>query len=304
MRIKYATKRRLNGIIFILPWLIGFIFFFIIPIINTVIYSFNNVSVRETGGMELQASGFQNYINLFKLEVTTQNQPILRLLIEENQKILVNVPLIVIFSLFLALIINAKFKGRAIVRVIFFLPIILGLDIVSSMLFINNTGLDSTSVEAMQSVTAFTNTSISDILLKYAGLPIEIAQFIQDALKNISMIISKSGVQVLIFLAGLQSISPSLYEVARIEGATEYETFWKVTIPATANITFFVSIYTLIDMFLNSPITKEIYNFAFLKSKIGVGSALSVLFVLNEIVFLFLISLFLKKVVKLDYGKY
>lgn len=304
MRIKYATKRRLNGIIFILPWLIGFIFFFIIPIINTVIYSFNNVSVRETGGMELQASGFQNYINLFKLEVTTQNQPILRLLIEENQKILVNVPLIVIFSLFLALIINAKFKGRAIVRVIFFLPIILGLDIVSSMLFINNTGLDSASVEAMQSVTAFTNTSISDILLKYAGLSIEIAQFIQDALKNISMIISKSGVQVLIFLAGLQSISPSLYEVARIEGATEYETFWKVTIPATANITFFVSIYTLIDMFLNSPITKEIYNFAFLKSKIGVGSALSVLFVLNEIVFLFLISLFLKKVVKLDYGKY
>ncbi len=304
MRIKYATKRRLNGIIFILPWLIGFIFFFIIPIINTVIYSFNNVSVRETGGMELQASGFQNYINLFKLEVTTQNQPILRLLIEENQKILVNVPLIVIFSLFLALIINAKFKGRAIVRVIFFLPIILGLDIVSSMLFINNTGLDSASVEAMQSVTAFTNTSISDILLKYAGLPIEIAKFIQNALKNISMIISKSGVQVLIFLAGLQSISPSLYEVARIEGATEYETFWKVTIPATANITFFVSIYTLIDMFLNSPITKEIYNFAFLKSKIGVGSALSVLFVLNEIVFLFLISLFLKKVVKLDYGKY
>lgn len=304
MRIKYATKRRLNGIIFILPWLIGFIFFFIIPIINTIIYSFNNVSVRETGGMELQASGFQNYIDLFKVEVTTQNQPILRLLIEENQKILVSVPLIVIFSLFLALIINAKFKGRAIVRVIFFLPIILGLDIVSSMLFINNTGLDSASVEAMQSVTAFTNTSISDILLKYAGLPIEIAQFIQDALKNISMIISKSGVQVLIFLAGLQSISPSLYEVARIEGATEYETFWKVTIPATANITFFVSIYTLIDMFLNSPITKEIYNFAFLKSKIGVGSALSVLFVLNEIVFLFLISLFLKKVVKLDYGKY
>ena len=155
MRIKYATKRRLNGIIFILPWLIGFIFFFIIPIINTIIYSFNNVSVRETGGMELQASGFRNYIDLFKVEVTTQNQPILRLLIEENQKILVNVPLIVIFSLFLALIINAKFKGRAIVRVIFFLPIILGLDIVSSMLFINNTGLDSASAEAVQTVTYY-----------------------------------------------------------------------------------------------------------------------------------------------------
>lgn len=303
MRIKYATKRRLNGVVFILPWLIGFTFFFIIPIINTVIYSFNQVSVKETGGMALDPVGISNYVNLFKTEVTTQNQQILRLLVEENQRILVNVPLIVIFSLFLALIINAKFKGRALVRVIFFLPIILGIDVVSSMLFAKPPGAVE-GATAQMALDAFDKTSIADILLKYTGLPIQIAQFIQDALKNISMIISKSGVQVLIFLAGLQSISPSLYEVARIEGATEYETFWKVTVPSMANITFFISVYTLIDMFLNSSITKEIYNFAFLKSKIGVGSALSVVFVLNEMVFLFIISLFLKKVVKLDYGKY
>lgn len=303
MRIKYATKRRLNGIVFILPWLIGFTFFFIIPIINTVIYSFNKVSVKETGGMALDYVGMANYVDLFKTEVTTQNQQILRLLVEENQRILVNVPLIVIFSLFLALIINAKFKGRALVRVIFFLPIILGIDVVSSMLFAKPPGAVE-GATAQMALNAFNKTSIADILLKYTGLPIQIAQFIQDALKNISMIISKSGVQVLIFLAGLQSISPSLYEVARIEGATEYETFWKVTVPSMANITFFISVYTLIDMFLNSSITKEIYNFAFLKSKIGVGSALSVVFVLNEMVFLFIISLFLKKVVKLDYGKY
>lgn len=303
MRIKYATKRRLNGIVFILPWLIGFTFFFIIPIINTVIYSFNKVSVKETGGMALDYVGMANYVDLFKTEVTTQNQQILRLLVEENQRILVNVPLIVIFSLFLALIINAKFKGRALVRVIFFLPIILGIDVVSSMLFAKPPGAVE-GATAQMALNAFDKTSIADILLKYTGLPIQIAQFIQDALKNISMIISKSGVQVLIFLAGLQSISPSLYEVARIEGATEYETFWKVTVPSMANITFFISVYTLIDMFLNSSITKEIYNFAFLKSKIGVGSALSVVFVLNEMVFLFIISLFLKKVVKLDYGKY
>lgn len=94
-----------------------------------------------------------------------------------------------------------------------------------------------------------------------------------------------------------------MYEVAKIEGATSYETFWKVTIPAIANIIFFASIYTLIDVFLRSPITKEIHQFAFLKSKIGVGSALSVIFILNAVVLLGLISWFLKKVVKLDYGK-
>lgn len=301
MRIKYATKRRLNGVVFILPWLIGFIIFFAIPLYNTFLYSFNEVSVKDTGGMNLVANGVKNYVDLFKTEVTTNNQQILRLFVEENQKMLFNVPLTVIFSLFLALIINAKFPGRAIVRVIFFLPIILGLDVVSSMIFVTP---ESTSTAELAISSPFAQTAFSDTLLANAGLPIEVTTFIQNAITNIFMLISRSGIQVLIFLAGLQSISPSLYEVAKIEGATEYETFWKVTVPSTANITFFVSVYTLIDAFLSSPITKEIHNFAFLKSKIGVGSALSVVFILNAVVFLLLISWFLKKVVKLDYGRY
>lgn len=302
MRIKYATKRRLNGIVFILPWLIGFIIFFAIPLYNTILYSFNEVSVKDTGGINIVANGIKNYVDLFKTEVTTKNEQILRLLVEENQKMLFNVPLIVIFSLFLALIINAKFPGRAIVRVIFFLPIILGLDIVSSMMFFEIPEASEAAKMAINS--PFSQTSISDVILSNAGLPVEIVTFIKNAISNIFMLISKSGVQVLIFLAGLQSISPSLYEVAKIEGATAYETFWKVTVPSTANITFFVSVYTLIDVFLSSPITKEIHNFAFLKSKIGVGSALSVVFILNAVVFLLIISWFLKKVVKLDYGRY
>lgn len=302
MRIKYATKRRLNGIVFILPWLIGFIIFFAIPLYNTFLYSFNEVSVKDTGGMNLVTNGVKNYVDLFKTEVTTNNQQILRLFVEENQKMLFNVPLIVIFSLFLALIINAKFPGRAIVRVIFFLPIILGLDIVSSMMFLVPESTSAASELAISS--PFSQAALSDTLLSNVGLPIEATRFIQSSINNIFMLISRSGVQVLIFLAGLQSISPSLYEVAKIEGATEYETFWKVTVPSTANITFFVSVYTLIDSFLSSPITKEIHNFAFLKSKIGVGSSLSVIFILNAVVFLLLISWFLKKVVKLDYGRY
>lgn len=302
MRIKYSTKRKLNGIVFILPWLIGFIFFFTIPLINTIHYSFNKVSVKETGGMELEYSGVKNYVDLFKTEVTTKGNQVLRLLVEENQRMIFNVPLIVIFSLFLALIINAKFPGRAIVRIIFFLPIILGLDIVKNMIHIDPTVTGGALNSAVSS--PFDSVSVIDNLLFFTGLPIEAILFIKESISNIFMLISSSGVQVLIFLAGLQSISPSMYEVAKIEGATSYEIFWKITIPATSNIIFFVSIYTLIDIFLSSPVTKEIHQFAFLRSKIGVGSALSVIFIINAILFLMLISWFLKKVVKLDYDKY
>ncbi|MDU6358837.1 MULTISPECIES: sugar ABC transporter permease [Zhenhengia] len=298
-QLKYETKRKFHGFVFILPWLIGFIMFFAVPLVNTVVYSFNEVSVREQGGMNLEYSGIQNYIDLFQKEVTTANEQVLRLLVEENQQMIINVPLIVIFSLFLALIINAKFPGRGVVRVIFFLPIILGLDIVMSMMQLD-TGMMG---QAAATTSAFADASIAESILKFTGLPAEAIIFIKDIINNIFTLITQSGVQTLILLAGLQSITPSMYEVAKIEGATSYETFWKVTIPAIANIIFFASIYTLIDVFLRSPITKEIHQFAFLKSKIGVGSALSVIFILNAVVLLGLISWFLKKVVKLDYGK-
>nr|WP_307992398.1 sugar ABC transporter permease [uncultured Niameybacter sp.] len=296
--LKYSTKRKIHGFIFILPWLIGFITFFAIPIINTAIYSFNQVSVGQSGGMELVFSGIQNYVDLFKVEVTTKNTQVLRLLVEENQKILVNVPLTVIFSLFLALIINAKFPGRAIVRIIFFLPIILGLDIVVNMMSIDTGMMTQSATTAV-----FAETSFAESILQFTGLPPQMVAFIQETISGIFVLVTRSGVQTLIFLAGLQSISPALYEVAKIEGATTYETFWKVTIPSTANITFFVAIYTLVELFLSSPITKEIHTFAFVKSKIGVGSALSMIYIVNAIVLLIFISWFLKKVVKLDYGK-
>lgn len=298
-QLKYETKRKLHGVVFILPWLIGFIMFFAVPLVNTVVYSFNEVSVKEQGGMNLEYSGVQNFVDLFQTEVTTNNEQVLRLLVEENQKMLLDVPLIVIFSLFLALIINAKFPGRGIVRVIFFLPIILGLDVVVSMMQLDTGAMG----QAAATTSAFADTSIADLILNFTGLPVEAVLFIKDVISNIFNLITRSGVQTLIFLAALQSITPSMYEVAKIEGATSYETFWKVTIPATANMTFFVAIYTLIEVFLSSPITKEIHQFAFLKSKIGVGSALSVIFILNAVVLLGLISWFLKKVVKLDYGK-
>jgi ABC-type sugar transport system permease subunit len=292
-QLKYKTRRKLNGFLYVLPFLIGFFLCFAIPLFNTVIYSFNKVSVNDAGGMKFAFNGIQNYIDLFTNEVTTEAQPMLRLFADQNIMILTNVPLIVIFSLFMALLANLKFKGRGIVRVIYFLPIIFGIEVVTNMLAITTGG-----EWAKESTGLFSESYISVLLMHYTDIPRRILLPLISYVDKIFDVLSQSGVQTLIYLAGLQSISPSLYEVAKIEGATTYETFWKVTIPSIIHITLFVTIYTIVDLFLKSPIAQEAYSFAFEQSKIGTGSALSVVYILNVLLVLGIVMLALRKVVK------
>lgn len=292
--ISYQNKRKINGIIFMLPWILGFILFFIIPLINTVRYSFSTVSVAESGGMSLKFVGFQNYVELFSTEISKTGQQFLRVFIDENSAILVNTPVIVIFSLFCALLVNAKYKGRGIARVIFFLPLVLGLDVVVNLLTVSSIGDVVDEV-----VTQNTNNEfIMQFLLNYTFLPEGVTQFIYGLTNNVFELISQTGVQTLIFLAGLQSINGALYEVARIEGASQYEVFWKITLPMLSNISIFALVYTFVDRFLRSSITQEIYFFAFNKSKIGTGSALSMVYLVNVIVDMLIMLLIVSRVVK------
>lgn len=293
-KMKYRTKRKLNAFFYTLPWLIGFVMFFAVPIVNTTIYSFSNVGVRDSGGMELSFNGVGNYISLFTEQVTSDSKTFVQLFTDENLDLLVNAPIIVIFSLFLALLANRKFKGRGLVRVIFFLPIVLGLDVITDMITVT-TGGDLT---AMRSSGIFSQGLASYLLLRYTSISEEVILTITGYVDNIFSLISQAGVQTLIYLAGLQSISPSLYEVAKIEGATTYETFWKVTLPLIGNITVFVVVYTIVEIFLASPIASEVYRFAFQKSRIGVASALSIVYMINVLVILLLVLLISRKAVK------
>ena len=293
-KLSFRVMWKIHGLIFVSPFLIGFIAFFLVPLFNTIYYSLNNVGVADQGGMTFEWTGIQNYINLFQTEVTTGNEPMLRLFTEENSTMLLSLPLIVVFSLFMALLANQKFKGRAVVRLLFFLPIILGLDVVMDMLTIttgSSAGLDTGSnLLAGRYVTIF--------LVRTLNVPMRVLYPIMTYVENIFQLISQAGVQTLVYLTALQSISPSLYEVAKMEGATAYETFWKVTIPSIMNITFFVVIYTIVDLFLKSSIAEEAYAFAFTQGKIGVGSALSVIYIFNVILVLAIAALLLRKVVK------
>lgn len=291
-RIRYQTQRKLLGFTFLIPFLLGFAMFFARPLFETVFYSMQKIGVADNGRMTFEFIGIQNYIDLFTTELSTKSQQILRVLVDENTNVLINTPLITLLSLFLALLANRKFKGRAVVRMIFFLPIILGLEVVTDMLAVT-TGGDW--VQAGGGL--FAESLVTRLLIQYTAIPrqylIPLIEFVED----IFNVISKSGVQTLVFLAALQSISPSMYEVARIEGATAYETFWKVTIPSILHILIFVVIYTIVDLFLNSAIAQEAYSFAFEKNKIGVGSALSVVYIFNVMVILGLVLLVSRKAV-------
>ncbi|HIS56895.1 MAG TPA: sugar ABC transporter permease [Candidatus Fimimorpha excrementavium] len=292
-KLTYQDKRKIHGLIFISPFLFGFIAFFAVPLVNTIFYSFNDVGVADQGGMTFQWVGIQNYINLFQSEVTTESETMARLFTEQNTSMLISVPLIVVFSLFMALLANQKMKGRAVVRLFFFLPIILGLEIVVDMLTM------TTGTETLESGSSLMSGSyVTMFLVRFLKVPMDILYPIMNYVENIFDLISQAGVQTLIFLTALQSISPSLYEVAKMEGATTYETFWKVTIPSIMHITVFVIIYTIVTLFLESPIAQEAYAFAFTQSKIGIGSALSVVYIVNVIAVLAIVMLLLRKVVK------
>ena len=284
---------KIHGVIFVSPFLIGFIAFFMVPLVNTIYYSLNQVGVGDQGGMTFTWYGIQNYIDLFQTEVTTTNTTMARLFTEENSTMLLSLPLIVVFSLFMALLANQKFKGRAIVRLLFFLPIILGIDVVINMLQVTtgSANLDTSS-------NLLSGSYVTIFLVRTLNVPRRIWYPIMTYVENIFTLISQAGVQTLVYLTALQSISPSLYEVAKMEGATAYETFWKVTIPSIMNITFFVVIYTIVDLFLKSSIAAEAYAFAFTQGKIGVGSALSVVYIFNVVLVLAIAALLLRKVVK------
>ena len=262
--LTYKQSRRLKGFLFVLPWLIGFVLFFLIPIVNTLIFSFNVVGVAEQGGRSLVFAGLQNFIDLFQVELASDNQTqIYRMFYEEFTTILVNTPLIVIFSLFAAILLNIEFKGRGLVRVIFFLPIVLGLDVVLGLMLMS-TG--ATYIDSQVQSSAFLQADLIQRVLFSSGLPRGFIQFLSDAVAQVFEMMAKSGVQILTYLAGLQSIDQALYEVADIEGANKYETFWKITLPMVSPLTMFVTVYTLVDMFLASALTNEIYTFTIFRN--------------------------------------
>lgn len=274
-KMSLSKKHGLMGYLFIMPWLIGFIWFYLRSLILSVEFSFSNLTVNPGGGYTLDFVGLQNYIYAFRAHATYK-----QVLTTSIGNMLIDVPLITFFSLFMAMLLNRKFKGRTIVRAIFFLPVILNSGaIVDAMALARNMmsgGISSASAEMAQAASG-SGMGVMYYVQMFGslGIPDIVIEYLAGAVGRISDIINASGVQIIIFIAALQSIPGSMYEVAKIEGATAYETFWKVTFPMIMPHIITNVVYTVVDSFVQSDVVELAYDTAFSEMNYGLSSVFS-----------------------------
>lgn len=254
---KIKTNRKsIYGLLFISPWLIGFLVLVLWPILQSLYFSLNSMIIAPDG-MRFEYAGFQNYADVWLKDMFFV-QELLQFLMNTALRI----PVIVVFALIIALMLNENIKFKGVFRTIYFLPVI-----VASGPVINQLVEQGASTIPMieQSV-------IMGILVTF--FPVVIAEVISNLFGQLITILWHSGVQILIFLAVLQKIDPHLYEAAKIDGGSAWECFWKITLPTIKPIVLVNCIYTLVTL-ANSgqnPIIGLIYSNMFAATR-GYGFA-------------------------------
>lgn len=271
VRHDLMARRDRLGYAFIAPFLIGFLFLIAIPIVQSVIFSFHDIQIVESG-YTLVPKGLENYRYILLVNTAFRAK-----MVESFQMTVRDTLIVVPFSFFAALILHKPFHGRTLARAIFFLPVVVSSGVfavmdantVINMVLSRDPAVSTGSLEATESALAFVNTLFA------GSLPAEITQFVAAATGNISGIVAKSGIQIILFLGGLNTISPSIYESSNIEGATAWVNFWKITFPMSGPYILLNVVYTVIDSFtnINNPLIKSIWNDLTGLKNFGVASA-------------------------------
>ena len=254
-----ADRKARKGWLFVLPFVLGFILVYLPIIIDSVCFSFMTVEIKlDAQGYsytQVVSHGFDFYREMFGTKDFTEK------LGQGVGQLLWEVPAIVIFALFVAVILNQKMLGRAVFRAIFFVPVILStglLETLTASTISGEDGIDDGSGENAANGLI----SAMDLQGLFGTMAVggNLVQYVVNLVNHVYDIISFSGVQMLIFLAGLQSISPAIYEAARIDGASAWETFWKITFPMISPMILVNGIYTIIDSFTrnNNTVMKYI----------------------------------------------
>ena len=252
-RKRYASLDRRKaraGWFFVLPFVLSFLILYVPIIFESIRLSFYRMKPIIGGGFELEPVGFLNY-----QEALFVDPDFVRTLTSGLQQLAFDIPAIVIFSLFMAVLLNQKMVGRAAFRAIFFIPVILSTGLMESIDAQNTlneymdsaSGINDGSGESM----ATDLVSALDVERLFANMKVgtELVTYVTTMINNIYNIVNRSGVQMLIFLAGLQSISAAIYESCQIDGASAWETFWKITFPMISPMILVNGIYTIIDSF-------------------------------------------------------
>lgn len=258
-----STRTRV-GYTFVFHWLLGLALFFIIPIITSVWYSFNEVVIRP-GKIVTEYVGFDHYHNLLAV-----NADYLDNLRDSLGMMFYSLPFIISLSLILAVLLNQHFKGRTVFRAIFFLPAIISNSVVMNSL--NSKFITMPLFSSGEEGAGIIN---YNEIIGSLNIPEQISPILVFLLSNSINIIWKCGVQTVLFIAGLQSIPSSLYEVSKIEGANKWEEFWLITVPSLRHILSLVLIYTMIELFvdMNNTLVSNAYN-RMLEQDYGTSSAM------------------------------
>lgn len=279
LNLSLKQKNTIIGYIFCLPFILGFLFFFIRPFLQAVNFSFNELQVTADG-FELHFRGISNYMHILLV-----HPDFIPSFLETIRDMVVDLPLILSFSFFSALVLNQKFKGQTFSRAIFFLPVIMSAGIILRM------EQGDYITEAMQQIEqvdyTFSGAALRNLLLQ-TRLPEGFLEFVLNAVERIPQIIRASGIQIIVFLAGLQSIPRSIYEAAEVEGATSWENFWLITLPMLSPLILTNIVYTIIDSFISprNELIDLIRNTAFEGAGFGISMAMAIMYFLTILIML------------------
>lgn len=230
-------RQQRNGWLFVLPWIVGFIIFFLKPLVQSLWFSFNDVTMGNSG-METAFVGLGNYKYLL-----IQDSSFLTNLWTVMLSMLQQVAICTVLSLFIAVVLVQKFRGRTLYRAIFFLPIIMTSGVVYSMVgsVVGSAGLSGSGNAYM-----YSSVSLTTLMLQ-GGIGKSVVDFLTRAIDSIFAMTTNCGVPILLYISGLQKIPESAYEAARIEGAGSWDIFWKITIPKIMPIIFLNIVYIIVD---------------------------------------------------------
>lgn len=270
------AKKSRAGWLFVAPFLLGFLLIYLPIIFDSIKYSFHEIDILTGGGFELVWVGLGNY------QAALSDSTFVQTLMSGLTGLIVEIPAILIFSLFIAILLNQKMAGRAAFRAIFFIPVLLTTGLIADIDAGNVLGeYMGSSTEGIEtggtggsSVAEIISAADLQNLFDNMIVGSELASKVTDLVNNIFDIVNRSGVQMLIFLAGLQGISPAIYESCEIEGASSWETFWKITLPIISPMILVNAIYTVIDSFTsgNNSVMSYVNN---LYNSAGDGNVIS-----------------------------
>ena len=227
--LRPRTRSTITGTLFFLPWLIGFFAITAYPLVYSLVICFNQVQIKP-GAIELKPVGWEYFRQAFAVDTEYPTK-----LLSSLASVLMGTPLVVVFSLVIALLLNRRFRGRTVYRIVFFLPVVIMSGPVMSELMTESSAMSiNMDIMGLRSILMELDYGWARILLTFLNSFVRILWF--------------CGVQIIVFLAGLQKVDRNMYEAAAIDGATAWEAFWKITLPHLRPIILLNAIYTIIEM--------------------------------------------------------